>query len=134
MRHDVEARKVCFLCLKTRFGIFGPWGQRCTLCKRTVCTRCCSRMNIPMEHFSSVPVVLLSPSIMCTPEEETKESIARSIVNKISDSSHSSKDVSPSCSRPGSSMDSKSPSESGALGRFRTRATAVGRVSRAADR
>ncbi|CAH1183581.1 unnamed protein product [Phaedon cochleariae] len=70
VRHDVEARKVCFLCLKTRFGIFGPWGQRCALCKRTVCAKCCSRMRIPMEHFAGVPVVLLSPSIMCTPEEE----------------------------------------------------------------
>lgn len=99
VRHDVEARKVCFLCLKTRFGIFGPWGQRCTLCKRTVCTKCCSKMNIPMEHFSSVPVVLLSPSIMCTPEEEAKESIAKAIINKINDTE--SKVSSPDYSRPG---------------------------------
>ncbi|CAG9854857.1 unnamed protein product [Phyllotreta striolata] len=134
VRHDVEARKVCFLCLKTRFGIFGPWGQRCTLCKRTVCTKCSSRMNIPMEHFSSVPVVLLSPSILSTPDEGSKESLAKSLVNKLSDTSPNSKESSPNCSRPGSSLDSKSPSESGALGRFRSRATAVGRVSRAADR
>ncbi|KAG5880480.1 hypothetical protein JTB14_026692 [Gonioctena quinquepunctata] len=128
VRHDVESRKVCFLCLKTRFGIFGPWGQRCTLCKRTVCTRCLSRMNIPMEHFSSVPVVLLSPSIMCTPEEETKESIARALVNKFTEPD--SKDASPDNSRPGSSMDGSFTSD----GRPRTRAPTSGRTSRAADR
>ncbi|XP_044751293.1 protein spire [Coccinella septempunctata] len=83
IRHDVEARKVCFLCLKTRFGIFGPWGQRCTLCKRTICSKCYSKMNIPMEHFSTVPVVLLSPSIMATPEDEMSNSFTRSLVVKM---------------------------------------------------
>lgn len=136
VRHDVEARKVCFLCLKTRFGIFGPWGTRCTLCKRTVCSKCCSKMNIPMEHFSSVPVVLLSPSIMCTPEEET-ESIAKSLVSKITDSNPSgsiSKEASPDYSRPGSSMESSIISDPGSLGKFRTKAVVVGRASRAIDR
>lgn len=70
VKSDAENRKVCFLCLKTRFGILGPWGNKCTICKRTVCTKCCSKMNIPMEHFSSVPVVLLSPSIMATPVDD----------------------------------------------------------------
>ncbi|XP_057651265.1 protein spire isoform X1 [Diorhabda carinulata] len=130
VRHDVEARKVCFLCLKTRFGIFGPWGQRCTLCKRTVCTKCSCKMNIPMEHFSSVPVVLLSPSIMCSPEDDN-QSIAKSLVNKLSDTSPSSRDVSPAGSRPGSSMET---TESGGLGKFRTRAAVVGRINRASER
>ncbi|KAJ8921032.1 hypothetical protein NQ315_015828 [Exocentrus adspersus] len=138
VRHDVEARKVCFLCLKTRFGIFGPWGTRCTLCKRTVCSKCCSKMNIPMEHFSSVPVVLLSPSIMCTPDDETKESIPKSLVNQIPDPDASGtismKEGSPDCSRPGSSMDSSIISEPGSLGKFRAKAAAVGRASRAMDR
>lgn len=70
VKSDAENRKVCFLCLKTRFGILGPWGNKCTICKRTVCSKCCSKMNIPMEHFSSVPVVLLSPSIMATPVDD----------------------------------------------------------------
>ncbi|KAJ8983781.1 hypothetical protein NQ317_000341 [Molorchus minor] len=137
VRHDVEARKVCFLCLKTRFGIFGPWGTRCTLCKRTVCSKCCSKMNIPMEHFSSVPVVLLSPSIMCTPEDEVKESITRSPINKIGDldmSGSISKDASPDRNQPGSSMSSSIISDPGALGKFRTKTVAVGRTSRAIDR
>nr|XP_023023805.1 protein spire [Leptinotarsa decemlineata] len=120
VRHDVETRKVCFLCLKTRFGIFGPWGQRCTLCKRTVCSKCFSRMNIPMEHFSSVPVVLLSPSIMCTPEEETKESIARALVNKLT-SEPESKSASPEHSRPSSSMDGSIVSDPGRSKRFQPR-------------
>lgn len=45
VKEDVERRKVCFLCLKTRFGIFGPWGQRCRLCKRTVCQRCYTKVS-----------------------------------------------------------------------------------------
>lgn len=94
-------------------------------------------MNIPMEHFSSVPVVLLSPSIMCTPEEEPNESIAKSLVNKLTDSNASgsiSKEASPDYSRPGSSMESSIISDPGTLGKFRTKAVAVGRASRAMDR
>lgn len=138
VRYDVETRRVCFLCLKTRFGIFGPWGQKCTLCKRTVCTKCCSKMNIPMEHFSSVPVVLLSPSIMSTPEEEHKDSF-KSLVSKVADSEPASRDPSPVCSRPSSSMGNSiisdgATSSTSSLGKFRTKATAVGRASRVVDR
>lgn len=79
-------------------------------------------MNIPMDYFSSVPVVLLSPSIMCTPEEEIKESLTKSLVNKItSDSEQVLKDNSPDYSRPGSSMDTSVISEPGNIGRFRSR-------------
>jgi spire-like protein len=135
VRHDVEARKVCFLCLKTRFGIFGPWGQRCTLCKRTVCTKCCCKMNIPMEHFSSVPVVLLSPSIMCSPEDEGRESFPNSLVNKIMDPDvPTSADHSPEMSRPGSSMESSTISDPGSLGKFRAKATSAGRAARVVDK
>ncbi|KAF7269355.1 spire type actin nucleation factor isoform X2 [Rhynchophorus ferrugineus] len=143
VRHDVESRKVCFLCLKTRFGIFGPWGQRCTLCKRTVCSRCCSKMNIPMEHFSSVPVVLLSPSIMCTPEDESKDSLSRSLMNKASMDSIGghSKESSPDVSKsPNSSMmetsaisDPGSMQSSSNLSKFRN-SSAVGKASRVVDR
>ncbi|KAJ8960903.1 hypothetical protein NQ318_020202 [Aromia moschata] len=134
VRHDVEARKVCFLCLKTRFGIFGPWGTRCTLCKRTVCSKCCSKMNIPMEHFSSVPVVLLSPSIMLTPEEEVRESIARALVSKMMDTETSESVSSPDYGQPGGSMTSSIVSDPGSLGKFRSKAAMVGRASRAVDR
>lgn len=44
VKEDVEKRRVCFLCLKTRFGILGPWGQRCKLCERTVCVKCYSKV------------------------------------------------------------------------------------------
>jgi len=46
VKEDVEKRRVCFLCLKTRFGLLGPWGQRCRLCKRTVCMKCYSKVSI----------------------------------------------------------------------------------------
>lgn len=69
VKEDVEKRRVCFLCLKTRFGLLGPWGQRCRLCKRTVCVKCYSKMRIPTEQFARVPVVLLSPGLLLSPTE-----------------------------------------------------------------
>ncbi|XP_050520625.1 protein spire homolog 1 isoform X2 [Daktulosphaira vitifoliae] len=62
-KDDVENRKVCFLCMKTRFGIFGPWGQECKMCQRTVCSKCCTKMRMPTDHLSQIPVVALSPSV-----------------------------------------------------------------------
>ncbi|KAH1013518.1 hypothetical protein HUJ04_002502 [Dendroctonus ponderosae] len=146
VRHDVESRKVCFLCLKTRFGIFGPWGQRCTLCRRTVCSKCYCKMNIPMDHFSSVPVVLLSPSIMCTPEEESRDSLTRTFMSKmhggIGSSGTLSKGNSPDPNKsPSNLMESSVISDPGFSqssgsnhSKFRTTAATVVRTSRAMDR
>lgn len=84
-------RQVCFLCLKTRFSIFGQWGVQCKLCQKTVCAKCYTKvrsvfiqptkknfiskfitppspqMRIPTEHFGNVPVILLSPSLLNSP-------------------------------------------------------------------
>lgn len=81
VKEDAERRKVCFLCMKTRFGIFGPWGQICKLCKRTVCAKCYSKMRIPTEHFSHVPVVALSPSMLSPSEAD--DSFPRALVTKL---------------------------------------------------
>lgn len=70
IKSDVETRKVCFLCLKTRFGIFGPWGQRCAVCKKTVCAKCYKKVNLPLGHFAEMPVALLSPKMLATPEDD----------------------------------------------------------------
>ncbi|XP_043273153.1 protein spire isoform X2 [Venturia canescens] len=78
VKEDVEKRRVCFLCLKTRFGLLGPWGQRCRLCERTVCVKCYSKMRIPTEHFAHVPVVLLSPGLLMSPSNSEPESGSRS--------------------------------------------------------
>lgn len=86
VKSDAENGKVCFSCLKTRFGILGPWGNRCTICKRTVCSKCYSKMNIPMERFN-VPVVLLSPSIMATPDDEQGFPISKFAQSETSASS-----------------------------------------------
>ncbi|XP_052864537.1 protein spire [Anopheles cruzii] len=66
IKEDVEKRKVCFLCLRTRFTLFAR-GILCKLCQRTVCNKCNTKMRIPTEHFRNVPVVLLSPSLMSSP-------------------------------------------------------------------
>lgn len=39
IKEDVEKRKVCFLCLRTRFTLFAR-GILCKLCQRTVCNKC----------------------------------------------------------------------------------------------
>ncbi|XP_072937123.1 protein spire isoform X2 [Epargyreus clarus] len=88
VKEDVEKRRVCFLCLKTRFGIFGPWGQKCKLCKKTVCQKCCSKMRIPTEHFAHVPVVLLSPSLLPSPDDEAGSSFPRSLMSRLMSPDH----------------------------------------------
>lgn len=67
IKEDVEKRKICFLCLRTKFGIISSRGILCKLCKRTVCAKCHTKMRIPTEHFSNVPVQLLSPSLQNSP-------------------------------------------------------------------
>lgn len=44
VKEDVERRKVCFLCLRTRFTIW-QWGVKCKLCQRTVCAKCYSKVH-----------------------------------------------------------------------------------------
>lgn len=67
IKEDVEKRKLCFLCLRTKFGILSSRGVPCKLCQRTVCGKCYTKMRIPTEHFSNVPVQLLSPSLQNSP-------------------------------------------------------------------
>ena len=67
IKEDVEKRKLCFLCLRTKFSVFGQRGVHCKLCQRTVCAKCYTKMRIPTEHFSNVPVLLLSPSLQSSP-------------------------------------------------------------------
>ncbi|XP_055371749.1 protein spire isoform X2 [Condylostylus longicornis] len=73
VKEEVEKRKICFLCLRTRFTIF-VWGIQCKLCQRTVCSKCSSKMRIPTEHFRNVPVVLLSPSLIGSPASSSAAS------------------------------------------------------------
>jgi len=61
LKDDVEKGKVCFLCMKTRFGFFSR-GCKCELCSRQVCAKCSTKMRIPLEHFTSTPVFSLSPA------------------------------------------------------------------------
>ncbi|XP_030383411.1 protein spire [Scaptodrosophila lebanonensis] len=74
VKEDVEKRKVCFLCLRTRFSFFGPWGIQCKLCQRTVCAKCYTKMRIPSEHFRNVPLVLISPSLLSSPASSSTPS------------------------------------------------------------
>lgn len=45
IKENVEKRKICFLCLRTRFTFF-VWGVQCKLCDRTVCSKCCSKVRV----------------------------------------------------------------------------------------
>ncbi|XP_039279947.1 protein spire isoform X2 [Nilaparvata lugens] len=100
VKEDAEKRKVCFLCMKTRFSIFGPWGQICKLCKRTVCSKCYSKMRIPTEHFAHVPVVALSPSLISPDEDNFPKSLmSKLMVPELSRSGVGSAPASPKHSR-----------------------------------
>ncbi|XP_033150032.1 protein spire isoform X2 [Drosophila busckii] len=74
VKEDVEKRRVCFLCLRTRFSFFGPYGIQCKLCQRTVCAKCYTKMRIPSEHFRNVPLVLISPSLLSSPASSSTPS------------------------------------------------------------
>lgn len=60
MKDDIERGKVCFHCMRSKFGMFSR-GQKCEMCKQIVCNKCFSKMRIPLEHFSATPVFALSP-------------------------------------------------------------------------
>ncbi|XP_017886791.1 protein spire isoform X2 [Ceratina calcarata] len=109
VKEDVEKRRVCFLCLKTRFGILGPWGQRCRLCERTVCVKCYSKMRIPTEHFAHVPVVLLSPGLLLSPSSSEPDT-SKSSWLRGSNGAAGSAPASPASRRKDSSLKSVTPS------------------------
>jgi spire-like protein len=91
IKEDVEKRKLCFLCLRTKFGVFTQRGVPCKLCQRTVCSKCYMKMRIPTEHFSNVPVQLLSPSRQNSPSlsnapspsHHVDESFPRSLMERL---------------------------------------------------
>ncbi|XP_053971720.1 protein spire isoform X1 [Hylaeus volcanicus] len=108
VKEDVEKRRVCFLCLKTRFGLLGPWGQRCRLCERTVCVKCYSKMRIPTEHFAHVPVVLLSPGLLLSPSSSEPDTSKSSWLR--GNGAAGSAPASPASRRKDSSLKSATPS------------------------
>ncbi|XP_043521738.1 protein spire isoform X1 [Frieseomelitta varia] len=108
VKEDVEKRRVCFLCLKTRFGLLGPWGQRCRLCERTVCVKCYSKMRIPTEHFAHVPVVLLSPGLLLSPSSSEPDTSKSSWLRGTG--AAGSAPASPASRRKNSSLKSVTPS------------------------
>lgn len=91
LKEDLEKGKVCFLCMKTRFGLFS-WGYTCKLCQHAVCHGCLrkvssktrsiyiastdslsSQMKIPTEHFSKIPVFALTPANLGSDFEESSD-------------------------------------------------------------
>lgn len=59
---DVEKRRVCFTCKKTKFSFFRPWGVDCKLCERKICDKCSTKMHIPTDRFDRIPVYMLCPT------------------------------------------------------------------------
>ncbi|KAK2584213.1 hypothetical protein KPH14_006633 [Odynerus spinipes] len=110
VKEDVEKRRVCFLCLKTRFGLLGPWGQRCRLCERTVCVKCYSKMRIPTEHFAHVPVVLLSPGLLLSPSSSEPDTSGKNSWLRGGTGAVGSAPASPASRRKDSALRSVTPS------------------------
>ncbi len=44
LREDLERAKVCFLCMKVKFGIFN-WSYTCQLCQHAVCSGCLTKVR-----------------------------------------------------------------------------------------
>ncbi len=44
VKESVWRGKVCFLCMRTKFGLFSR-GQKCDMCKQTVCARCFTKVS-----------------------------------------------------------------------------------------
>lgn len=61
VKDNVQKGRICFLCMKTKFGIFSR-GTKCDMCKQIICSKCQTKMRIPMEQFSATPVFTLSPT------------------------------------------------------------------------
>ncbi|XP_050399145.1 protein spire isoform X5 [Patella vulgata] len=90
--NQVAKSKICFTCKKIKFSLFGEWGTKCKFCKRSVCSKCLRKMNIPTEHFKNIPVHTLSPG---SPSHESKEAMNR----LVSFAPTGSNPVTPSSSR-----------------------------------
>ncbi|KAH9503454.1 hypothetical protein Btru_067986 [Bulinus truncatus] len=90
---QVSKNKICFTCKTTKFSLFGEWGSKCKLCKRTVCSKCLRKMNIPTDHFKNIPVYTLSPAPLPI---ETHEFIQKYIKSAPAVSVPPTRDSSPS--------------------------------------
>jgi len=44
LKRDAEKGKVCYLCLKSRFGLFN-WSVKCQLCQQLVCSKCSQKVS-----------------------------------------------------------------------------------------
>lgn len=53
IKEDVEKRKVCFLCLRTRFTLFAR-GILCKLCQRTVCSKCNQKVSFTINSINFI--------------------------------------------------------------------------------
>lgn len=63
LKEDLEKGRICFTCLKTRFGsFFGPFSITCKLCQRCICSKCATLMSVPSDCLAKVPIYMLSPS------------------------------------------------------------------------
>lgn len=75
VKDNVLKGRICFLCMKTKFGIFSR-GTKCDMCKQIICSKCQTKMRIPMEQFSATPVFTLSP-INDYNANQTKDKLAK---------------------------------------------------------
>lgn len=71
LKEDLEKGRICFTCLKTRFGsFFGPFATTCKLCQRSICSKCTTIMSVPSDCLAKVPIYMLSPTPTPSPPNE----------------------------------------------------------------
>lgn len=62
IKANVEKRKICFLCLTTRFTT-SIHGVECELCNRTVCSECSFKSSIRAKQIENIPIAFLLPQV-----------------------------------------------------------------------
>eukprot|EP00092_Neocalanus_flemingeri_P000861 GFUD01000918.1.p1 GENE.GFUD01000918.1~~GFUD01000918.1.p1 ORF type:complete len:612 (+),score=113.89 GFUD01000918.1:56-1891(+) len=67
---DYVKGRICFLCAKTRFGIFF-WAYPCQLCKRQVCKNCCDKIKLPSHKMSEISVSSLRSQLKSSVDDGT---------------------------------------------------------------
>merc|ERR1719309_636056 len=116
---SLETGRLCFVCEKTRFGVFS-WASVCTLCSKYVCSKCTTKIKLPGDHLRDIPVSILSSQLLCVqqPEPDSENSLIRRFSNQLGISGSYSSPTSPASSKNNGTV-ATTPTTSPAVSLFR---------------
>jgi len=79
---DLEKGRVCFVCEKTRFGVFN-WASYCTICNKYVCSKCTTRIKLPSDQLKDIPVSILTNQLLAIDQTDADASLIRRMSNQL---------------------------------------------------